>query len=172
MQQWLGRPAFSVRLEPGDRPPYEEAKGPKKAKAADLVTKKTVRAKPAIGETPPLDFPDVQHVTLSNGVKLAYAQRTTVPVTQLALSFDAGYAADARSGRAACRSSISTTPGSRVMRWRSSVLSSFSRKTRRISGNCRRTSSSGTPAAVISSRTMRGSVCPPKSWRRQSPAVP
>ena len=99
MQQWLGRPAFAVRLEPGDRPPYEEAKGPKKAKGADLATKKTVRAKPAIGETPPLDFPDVQHVTLSNGVKLAYAQRTTVPVTQLALSFDAGYAADARAGR-------------------------------------------------------------------------
>ncbi|HYC94963.1 MAG TPA: pitrilysin family protein [Sphingomicrobium sp.] len=98
MQQWLGRPAFSVRLEPGDRPPYEEAKGPKKAKA-DLVSKKTVRAVPAIGQTPPLDFPDVQHVTLSNGVKLAYAQRTTVPVTQLALSFDAGYAADARTGR-------------------------------------------------------------------------
>jgi zinc protease len=99
MQQWLGRPAFAVRLEPGDRPPYEEAKGPKKAKGADLATKKTVRAKPAIGETPALDFPDVQHVTLSNGVKLAYAQRTTVPVTQLALSFDAGYAADARAGR-------------------------------------------------------------------------
>jgi predicted Zn-dependent peptidase len=99
MQQWLGRPAFGVRLEPGDRPPYEEAKGPKKAKGADLASKKTVRPQPAISETPPLDFPDVQHVTLSNGVKLAYAQRTTVPVTQLALSFDAGYAADVRAGR-------------------------------------------------------------------------
>ena len=99
MQQWLSRPAFSVRLEPGDRPPYEEAKGPKKAKAADLVTKKTVRTLPPIGETPPLDFPDVQHVTLSNGIKLAYAQRTAVPLTQIALSFDAGYAADVRTGR-------------------------------------------------------------------------
>jgi predicted Zn-dependent peptidase len=98
MQQWLSRPSFNVRLEPGDRPPYEEAKGPKKAKA-DIPSKKTVRAVPAVGQTPPLDFPDVQHVTLSNGVKLAYAQRSTVPVTQLALSFDAGYAADARTGR-------------------------------------------------------------------------
>jgi predicted Zn-dependent peptidase len=98
MQQWLSRPTFSVRLEPGERPPYEEAKGPKKAKA-DMPSKKTVRAVPPIGETPPLDFPDVQHVTLSNGIKLAYAQRTTVPVTQLALSFDAGYAADVRAGR-------------------------------------------------------------------------
>ncbi len=90
MQQWLSRPSFNVRLEPGDRPPYEEAKGPKKAKA-DMPSKLTVRPVPAIGQTPPLDFPDVQHVTLSNGVKLAYAQRTAVPVTQLALSFDAGY---------------------------------------------------------------------------------
>ncbi|HEY0628813.1 MAG TPA: pitrilysin family protein, partial [Sphingomicrobium sp.] len=98
MQQWLSRPAFSVRLEPGDRPPYVEPKGPKKAKA-DMPSKKTVRAKPAIGQTPPLDFPDVQHVTLSNGVKLNYAQRTTVPVTSLALSFDAGYSADAPTGR-------------------------------------------------------------------------
>lgn len=99
MQQWLSRPAFNVTLEPGDRAPYEEAKGPKKAKSVDLITKKTVRTLPAIGETPPLDFPDVQHVTLSNGVKLAYAQRTAVPLTQLALSFDAGYAADVRAGR-------------------------------------------------------------------------
>ena len=48
---------------------------------------------------PPLDFPDVQHVTLSNGVKFNYAQRTTVPVTQIALGFDAGYSADAPTGR-------------------------------------------------------------------------
>ncbi len=98
MKQWLGRPAFSVRLEPGDRPPYEEAKGPKAAKA-DMPSKKTVRAKPAIGQTPPLDFPDVQHVTLSNGVKLSYAQRTAVPVTTLALAFDAGFSADAPNAR-------------------------------------------------------------------------
>ncbi len=98
MKQWLGRPAFAVRLEPGDRPPYEEAKGPKKARA-DMPSKKTVRPLPVVGQTPPLDFPDVQHVTLSNGVKLAYAQRNAVPVTQLALSFDAGFSADAPSGR-------------------------------------------------------------------------
>ena len=47
----------------------------------------------------PLDFPDVTHVTLSNGIKLAYAQRTAAPLTQVAMEFDAGYAADAPSGR-------------------------------------------------------------------------
>ena len=99
MRQWLGRPAFAVRLEPGDRPPYVEAKASKKAKVAAAAIKKAARVNPSVGETPPLDFPDVQHVTLSNGIKLAYVQRTTVPVTQMALSFDAGYSADARSQR-------------------------------------------------------------------------
>jgi predicted Zn-dependent peptidase len=100
MQQWLSRPVFAIRLEPGDRPPYEEAKfKPKKGKSADIKTPKVKRELPAIGGNPPLDFPDVQHVTLSNGVKLNYAQRTTVPVTQIALGFDAGYSADAPTGR-------------------------------------------------------------------------
>jgi zinc protease len=100
LQQWLTRPAFSVRLEPGDRPPYEEAKfKPKKGKSADIKTPKVKREIPPIGSNVPLDFPDVQHTALSNGVKLHYAQRTTVPVTQVGLAFDAGYAADAPSAR-------------------------------------------------------------------------
>ena len=41
-----------------------------------------------------LDFPTVTHARLSNGVQLEYAQRTAVPITQVALSFDAGDAAD------------------------------------------------------------------------------
>ena len=100
MQQWLTRPVFTIRLEPGDRPPYEETKfKPKKGKSADIKTPKVKRQIPGIGTNPALDFPAVQHVTLSNGVKVNYAQRTTVPVTQLALGFDAGYAADAPNGR-------------------------------------------------------------------------
>ena len=94
MQQWLTQPAFSVRLEPGDRPPYVEAKAAKKMASADIVTPIVKRSIPPIGNPVPLDFPDVQHVQLSNGVKVAYAQRTAVPVTQLALSFNAGFAAD------------------------------------------------------------------------------
>ena len=100
MQQWLTRPAFTIRLEPGDRPPYEEAKfKPKKGKSADIKTPKVSRELPGIGSTPPLDFPDVQHAALSNGIKVAYAQRTTVPVTQVALAFDAGFSADAPNAR-------------------------------------------------------------------------
>ena len=98
MQQWLGRPSFNVRLEPGERPPYVEPKG-SKARPVDLPSKKTVRAVPAIGQTPPLDFPDVTHARLSNGVEVHYAQRSAIPATQVALAFDAGFAADAKAGR-------------------------------------------------------------------------
>ena len=99
MRQWLSRPVFKVTLEPGDRPAYVEAKGPTKSAVRDIVTKRTIRPLPSVAVTPPLDFPDVQHVRLSNGVAVNYAQRGTVPTTQMALSFDAGYAADAPTQR-------------------------------------------------------------------------
>ena len=98
MQQWLGRPSFNVTLVPGDRPPYEEAKG-SKAKSADIKTKKTPRVIPAVAQTPPLDFPDITHTVLSNGVQVHYAQRSAIPATQVALAFNAGFAADAKAGR-------------------------------------------------------------------------
>jgi len=105
MGQWLTKPALSLRLEPGARPPYEEAKSVT-AKGGKKVNKKATAAKPgpkreipAVGSLAALDFPDVTIVHLSNGVELQYAQRTAVPVTQLALSFDAGDAADAPSSR-------------------------------------------------------------------------
>ena len=95
MQQWLSRPVFAIRLEPGDRPPYEEAKAEaRKGKSADIATPKVKREIPGVGEPADLDFPDVQHVQLSNGIRVSYAQRTTVPLTQIGLAFDAGFAAD------------------------------------------------------------------------------
>ncbi len=98
MNQWLSRPVFKVSLEPGERPPYVDAKGSKAAKV-DLPSKKTVRPVPPVAATPPLDFPTIEHATLSNGVMVNYAQRDAVPTTQIALSFDAGYAADAPAER-------------------------------------------------------------------------
>jgi predicted Zn-dependent peptidase len=95
MQQWLSRPVLKIRLEPGERPPYQEsAFAPKKAKSADIATPIVKRQIPPVGEPAPLDFPDVTHVTLSNGIKVAYAQRTAVPVTQIGMVFDAGFSAD------------------------------------------------------------------------------
>ncbi len=46
------------------------------------------------GETT-LEFPAVEEATLANGMKVFVANRSTIPVVNVALQFDAGYAADA-----------------------------------------------------------------------------
>ena len=105
MAQYLTKPAFSLRLEPGKRPPYDEAKSVgasvKSSVSKDMTAAQPgpKREVPAVGTLAALDFPDVTTTRLSNGVQVQYAQRNAVPVTQLALSFDAGDAADVASGR-------------------------------------------------------------------------
>ena len=96
-QRWLRRPALNLVLEPGEREAYQEARtvaaaAPAKAAPAPAVAPK--RQMPDVGKLTALDFPDVQHAALSNGIKVHYAQRTAVPATRIALSFDAGQAAD------------------------------------------------------------------------------
>ncbi len=49
---------------------------------------------PAVGDMPSLIFPEVKEATLSNGMKVLLATRSTVPVVNMSLQFDAGYAAD------------------------------------------------------------------------------
>ena len=49
---------------------------------------------PAVGEMPDLTFPEVQRAELDNGIKVVLAERDAVPVVNVALQFDAGYAAD------------------------------------------------------------------------------
>ena len=70
MQQWLGRPVLKIKVEPGDRPPYVEAAAKKAKSGADIKVASVKREIPPAGAPVPLDFPDVQHVTLSNGIKL------------------------------------------------------------------------------------------------------
>jgi predicted Zn-dependent peptidase len=95
MQQWLKRPALTVVLNPGERPAYTEAKAVT-AKPADKSegAVKGTRQLPPVGQLAALDFPDIVHTQLSNGIPVEYVQRTAVPVTQAALAFDAGSAAD------------------------------------------------------------------------------
>ena len=50
---------------------------------------------PAITSETQLSFPNVEVTTLSNGIKLVFANRSTVPLVNIAMQFDAGYAADA-----------------------------------------------------------------------------
>ncbi len=100
MQKWMTRPAMTLVLEPGERDSsYTEAASVEGADAAaaaadNTVTVSVARPKPDISTLAALDFPTVTETTLSNGMKVYYAQRDAVPVTRVALSFDAGSASD------------------------------------------------------------------------------
>lgn len=97
MQQWLTRPAYSLTIEPGEREAYVEAAASPSGAApvpAEPITRVQRAAIPEIGVVSDIDFPAVERVQLSNGLQVVYAQVDTVPVTRVALDFDAGYAAD------------------------------------------------------------------------------
>ncbi|MBX7539949.1 M16 family metallopeptidase [Qipengyuania sphaerica] len=101
MQRWLTRPAMTLVLEPGERgDDYEEAASVEGAADADSnaaneeITVTKVRPAPPIAASANLDFPDVQHTTLANGMTVHYAQRTAVPATYVTMSFNAGSTAD------------------------------------------------------------------------------
>ena len=49
---------------------------------------------PEVDQYPDLSFPAVQRGKLKNGIEVILAERHTIPLTQIQLQFDAGYAAD------------------------------------------------------------------------------
>lgn len=49
---------------------------------------------PQVGPLPDLEFPEVERGQLRNGMPVVFARRDAVPVVEVQLSFDAGYAAD------------------------------------------------------------------------------
>jgi zinc protease len=80
-QQWLSDGVFALEVQPA--PEYVTAKN-----GAD-------RSKlPATNTPPELKLPPLQRTTLSNGLKVAVAERPGAPVVQLQLLVDAGSAAD------------------------------------------------------------------------------
>jgi predicted Zn-dependent peptidase len=97
MQRWLTRPVFDLTIAPGEREAYEEAaaapSGATPVPAAE-IQRVAREPMPQIGQVPDLRFPAVERASLSNGIKVVYAQVATVPVTRVAVEFDAGYAAD------------------------------------------------------------------------------
>jgi predicted Zn-dependent peptidase len=100
MQHWLKRPTLTITLSPGQRENYVEAKAVETAKPkADASIPKPTRPIPPVGPMEPLTWPTISRTKLSNGIELVYAQRTAVPLTQVALAFDAGGAADPVSQR-------------------------------------------------------------------------
>ena len=95
MQRWLSRPVWALRVDPGERPAYEEAASSRPAPPpAKPLPVKPREPMPPIGEVSNLDFPAVERTRLSNGIEIVYARSTTVPVTRLVVEFDAGIAAD------------------------------------------------------------------------------
>ncbi|MGZ2412488.1 zinc protease [Sphingomonas sp. F9_3S_D5_B_2] len=101
MQQWLRRPALTIVLAPGERETYAEAKAVAQVKPAakDAGAVHGTLQLPPVGQLAALQFPAITHDTLSNGMPVEYVRRAAVPVTQLALAFNAGDAADAPNSR-------------------------------------------------------------------------
>jgi predicted Zn-dependent peptidase len=102
MQRWLTRPALTITLSPGDRPAYQEAKAAAPAKSEADKSAGAVHGNlplPPVGQLAELDFPKIVHTRLSNGIPVDFVQRQSVPVTQVALSFDAGSATDSPKAR-------------------------------------------------------------------------
>lgn len=114
MNKWLSRPVVEIRVVPGEREAYDEVDGAKSGARTGALSAPAFysppgsetaahsarsfdgdRSKfPGAGATPDLDFPTVEEATLDNGIKLFFARRSAVPVVRVAVSFDAGYAAD------------------------------------------------------------------------------
>jgi predicted Zn-dependent peptidase len=110
LQRWLSRPVFALAVTPGTRTEHGEAMGgwgdeppaalrdgpaPKPAKPDVAVKPRPKRTMPPVVPVPDLVVPPVEHATLSNGIPVTLARRTAIPKVIVALSFDAGYAADA-----------------------------------------------------------------------------
>jgi len=102
LQRWMRRPPLTIILSPGERAAYTEAKAAQPPKPGTDKSSGAVRGNrplPPVGQLAALDFPDIVHVKLSNGLPVDYVQRKGVPVTQMALAFDAGDSADSPQAR-------------------------------------------------------------------------
>ena len=105
-RKWLSRPVYALTIAPGARRPADQARAAEISGVAPPIVETATAATaspagaldrsalPPVGTFAALDFPAVTHARLSNGIELIYARRDAVPVTRVALSFDAGNAAD------------------------------------------------------------------------------
>lgn len=122
LQKWIDRPAFRLIVEPGERsaadmaaaggsvttnpagglsPSYYRSPRYEGGAAAPGISM-TMHPLAAVDRsTPPpvepikdLTFPAIERMTLSNGIKVEFAKRTTVPTVRMSVVFDAGKAAD------------------------------------------------------------------------------
>lgn len=97
--RWLSRPTYALRIDPGVREPYQEASAMNRPAPDNRPPTAQPRdPMPPVGQIADLDFPDVQRARLSNGIEIVYANRNAIPVTLVAMDFDAGIAADPQGG--------------------------------------------------------------------------
>lgn len=106
MQRWLSRPAYSLAVMPGERTldgglmggwgdeatrpaPEPDAKEP-----APAIEAGPPREAPPVAPVGEMTFPTVEHATLTNGIPVTLARRSSIPKLSMILEFNAGYAAD------------------------------------------------------------------------------
>lgn len=110
--RWLGKGYYELTVLPAGKdfdPRAEDAKvrglGPAEGKPAPtLPPARTYRVShsevdrskgvPEVASFPELKFPSLERGRLKNGVEVILAERHAIPVTQVQLLFDAGFAAD------------------------------------------------------------------------------
>lgn len=112
--KWLSRPVFALTVKPGDRTEGGENRGghvtaPEGAggmqpafyngpfatqASAGTAIEADRSALPPMQDLKPLDFPDIERARLANGMEVYFARRDAVPVVNVEIQFDAGYAAD------------------------------------------------------------------------------
>ncbi len=88
------RPRYYTPPQPGDRPLAPSAFDQCDPTVCANPEARAREPMPRAGPVPALDFPDTERGRLSNGIQVIYARRAAVPVTRVAVEFDAGVAAD------------------------------------------------------------------------------
>jgi zinc protease len=110
--RWIGRAGYTLVVKPGERTedgglmggwgdegtvpaPEPDAKAP-----VPPIAQGPAREFPPVAPVGQLAFPAIEHATLSNGIPVTLARRTSIPKVSLAFAFNAGEAADggARAG--------------------------------------------------------------------------
>ena len=81
-ERWMTTGSYTLEIHPR----------PELAASASAVDRSAGVPEPAA--TPAVAFPDLQRATLSNGLEVVLAERHSVPLVEMTLLVDAGYAAD------------------------------------------------------------------------------
>ncbi len=103
LRRWLGRPAYTLSVVPGERTADGALLGgwgdgaaaaPEPPAIAAPAARGVERGAPPVAPVGELSFPAIEHATLGNGIPVTLARRTAIPKVSLAMTFDAGTAAD------------------------------------------------------------------------------